>query len=283
MSFVKLNKDIRVPQVPKGRFEWINVNKLCVDRDNYQRNAGAPKVESIRKNFSWLAFVVLCVVRRPDGAYYVYDGGHRLEALRKLGIEEAPCIVFDMDNMTDEAKAFLLIATNRKAMSAVDKHKAKIHAGDPAAILVAKLISEAGRNLSSGGTDANSVKCIARLEVLATNEPALLKRIWPTLVRICDGEVMHEHIVGAIAYIERNADGASMTEPRWTKRLDSIGYKELRQACVEGMRFKQGASGEKVWATGVVERLNCKIRKDPLVLKDLPNGAHRTQPAEVTP
>jgi hypothetical protein len=126
------------------RMEWIAVADLLLDRA-YQRDTStktASKVIShIIAHFSWAKFQCLTVSCRPDGKRFVVDGQHRLIAVRKLKIAEVPCVLFDVPSRQIEARMFQDINRVRRAVSALDMHRAAVAAGDAAAVAVEAVLA----------------------------------------------------------------------------------------------------------------------------------------------
>ncbi len=262
----------------RGELLWVDKNKILVDH-GYQRDAEESKVKAIARDFSWVAFGVGTVARRSDGTLYAVDFQHRLmAALRRSDVTAVPVIVFDMDETSDEARAFYVANSNRRPVSAIAKHKAKVGFGHPAATLAAKLIADHGRHACKSDV-ANGVKCVGRLEKYAETDPETLAKMWPLLMRLTAGKMLKEHHLCALMYIEQNArHGASITDPRWEKRVLALGPDGIAEAAIDATRYMR-AGGERVWARGVVDAINRKLRQklsisdEPIEPPDAPDGA----------
>ncbi|MEM1108246.1 MAG: ParB/RepB/Spo0J family partition protein [Planctomycetota bacterium] len=59
------------------------------------------------------------IVRPFDGEYQIIDGHHRVEALRRIGRDQARCVVWDVD----DAEALLLLATLNRLQGQDDPRK----------------------------------------------------------------------------------------------------------------------------------------------------------------
>jgi len=80
----------------RGVFMELDKSILSVD-PSYQRSTAIHIAKTIKRRFCWAAFGVLMVARRPDGSFFVYDGGHRLLAANMIDeINTVPCMVYDM-------------------------------------------------------------------------------------------------------------------------------------------------------------------------------------------
>ena len=74
---------------------------------------GAELVRKLRRSIERFGLVANLVVRKHPtrrGAFEVLSGNHRLDILRELGFDEAPCVVVDVD---DARARLLAVALNR--------------------------------------------------------------------------------------------------------------------------------------------------------------------------
>ncbi len=89
----------------------LPVRELRVDID-YHRSLQLVIVNRMVERYEDWLFGVLAVAIY-DGGHYVYDGGHRLEAARRLGLEQVRCLVQPMSKES-AAELFLLFNTDRR-------------------------------------------------------------------------------------------------------------------------------------------------------------------------
>ncbi len=242
-----------------GELSWVDKRVLMVDH-KYQRDPIEGKVREIAANFSWPAFGVVLVARRPDGSLWVVDAQHRHAAvMRRADIKDVPCIIFDMPEVATEAKHFDEVNSNRRPLTGVEKHKSNVVKGDRVAAIVDELATHSGRKIgseSSGG----AIRCVRRLRSLIEQDEKCVRRIWPTIVRASHGAPMYETVVGGLFYIERRAVDASLSDKRWSQRVCEIGFDELNTAAIAGAAFfKKGSLNS--WAAGILERLNKGLRE----------------------
>ena len=145
-----------------AKLEDISIYDLKID-DEYQRSLSSKSAQTLIRNISlgwnWQMCQTLEVALRPDGMLYVVDGQTRLngalrraELLQKAGrpidVPTLPCLVTKVSSKSDEAATFTKINGSRRALNAVDIHRAKIVAGDKEACEVSELISSAGLKLA---------------------------------------------------------------------------------------------------------------------------------------
>ena len=241
-----------------GRQQLIPKELLQIDHA-YQRELKIDRVLAFARDWSWIACGAIRVARRNDGSYFVMDGQHRVgAALRRSDIKELPCIVFEMDDEHMEAAGFLAQA-QRKPIENIARFKALLIVGDKSALLVDRLLRDAGR-APAAVSSKNTVRCIARMLFHAEAHPDVLVRLWPLIVRLCDGKPLHERILDGLIYIEEHAqDGASLVDRHWEDRIIKVGFDSLLSGANRAASaFARG--GIKVWAMGILDRINSRCR-----------------------
>ncbi len=250
-----------------GQFMMIPKHDLMVD-ERYQRDVKEKegKVLRIASAWSWLACGTLLVAMRPAG-FYIVDGQHRWRgALRRSDISDLPCLVFEADDVVQEANAFISANTNRKPMTAMQRIKAQVVAGDGVAEEAHALIAASGRVMRSG-TDKHSVSCVgAIMKALREDAPAF-RRVWPVVVALCEDRSIVNDIVKTLAYLEAHlAEGQSLAAQPWRKRLIGVGYDGVIDAMRQARAYhKKG--GERTDALGVVKAVNAKMRTSLLEME----------------
>lgn len=134
--------------------EFKPVADLEVD-DAYQRSAeeGSSRslIRAIAQDWDWRLCAPLTVSRR-DGRFFVIDGQHRMEAAKLRGdISFLPCIVSSFDTLAEEAGCFVQVNTRRRQVTPLETFKAELAAGDPAAVKINKIITDAGLSVAKHG------------------------------------------------------------------------------------------------------------------------------------
>jgi hypothetical protein len=240
-----------------GALKLLSKAVLEVDQ-RYQREIeSVAKIRKIASEFSWPAFGVISVAKRTDGSLFVFDGHHRTEAAKlRPDITHIPCIVYEMDSLQDEAKAFIMANTNRGAVTAKSKHVAEVTAEVEPAQYVDMLIRESGRTLSAKTSSPSTIACVRKIRNLVDRDRDIITRIWPVICEVTRGHIMHERLVGALFYIEEHMpDGDSLTMARWRSRLSKIGATELMLGINRASAF-YSRGGDKVFAEGVLQAVN---------------------------
>lgn len=121
----------------------IKVSDLYLDM-SYQRSPNEIKVSSIARNFDPDAFgVIICSVRE-DNIIAIIDGGHRIAAMRMLGLENTTvnALVYFGLTIQEEARIFTLINDERTKPKTSDIFRAEVTAGISESLELNKVLSD---------------------------------------------------------------------------------------------------------------------------------------------
>ncbi len=238
-----------------GEFRRINKKDIRVDAA-YQRDANANKVLEFRRNWSWVACGTISVAER-DGFYWAMDGQHRvLAAQGRSDIRTMPCLVFDIDDVAVEAKGFLNANGNRKPVSAIDKHRARIIAEDELAVKIQETLDALGLTLAKSARSAGDFGAISWAYRNAADDFETFRKVLTLSTEICRdaGVPVAEKLVDGLLYIERNYEGG-VTERKLAARIRRVGAERLIEAATRAAAyFARG--GARVFAQGMMDALN---------------------------
>jgi hypothetical protein len=243
-----------------GRFMWINKKDLSVHPD-YQRDPLLYKVAKITAEWSWVACGVLVVANR-GGKLWIIDGQHRyLGSLRRSDIQELPCFVFETSSIQEEAKGFLNLNTNRKAVSSVSKHKAMFAAGDETADIVTKAINEAGLKINGSSCGAGDIKSLGWCQEKAKDNPGRFRLVIAIAAKLslADSVPVKERLLDGLWYLDKYCSHRLNNEKMYGA-LVKAGAKLLISAAEKSAVIYAKGSG-KIYATGMLEVLNKGLRK----------------------
>lgn len=242
----------------QGRFKMISKHDLTIPIDHYQRSGSEGKVQRIAAKFSWAAFQVISVSYDGNGRYHVIEGGHRTRAaMKRNDVDMLPCMVFEMDTIADEAKAFLEVNVNRAPMSAVDRHRAYIIAGDDVAVKVENLVTQSGRKIESS-QGPNSISCVNELRKCIVEDEDAMCRVWPVIFNLCEGQKITRDIVLGLFWLERRMNGGISSAKRARRILD-VGFEKILAGSRQGREY-HGNSGSKAIADGMLKKINHGLR-----------------------
>lgn len=135
---------------------------LKFDRQ-YQRAVDPVRVKTLVDNFNPSGIGTLTVSLRSNGELVIIDGQHRGTAARSIGYDEkVPCIQYAGLTLAEEAELFLAL-NNVKPVSALDKFRARIIAGDAGATAINEVLSAFGWRVQAGG-DAGCFAAVNAIE-----------------------------------------------------------------------------------------------------------------------
>lgn len=241
----------------------IPVTELRIDTE-YQRGLNGSRVDTLAKEWDWVACGCLIVALRGAGSgeYFVIDGQHRLGGAKRAGILELPCLVFESQTHKDEARGFLNTNMNRRSMSILDRYRALLVVGDPVASKTKELLEIAGRTPQegvSGNRGGEAVRCIGYIMSAVQTDQETLERLWPLVIQITESRLLVKRLLQGLFYIERYLSNTSLLERHWRKRLLTIGYDVLCRSIDETCTY-EGKSGAAICAQGVLRAINRGLR-----------------------
>lgn len=240
----------------EGEYRRINKRLLKINRDVYQRDGYETKVLELARNWSWIACGVLIVASR-NGTLWVVDGQHRkLAADRRSDIQELPCLVFQVSEVKEEARAFLAANTNRRAMCALDKFRAALVAGDETARKVQDALDAAGLRLATASKEARDFKSVAMAQKIAASDYDGLIAVLQLCgeLAVAESSPVHARLLSGLYYIHCRIDGG-VENSRLRKRVKQIGANALVAAANKAAAY-YGRSGSKVCADGMIQAIN---------------------------
>jgi hypothetical protein len=163
------------PNLPDDLFDrriglaYVRVGDINIP--TYQRVINMAMIRRIVHNYDPEKFGVLYLSKRANDTYWVIDGLHRLEALRQLGREDetVPAIVYEGLTYEQEAEMFAAQSSPfRRQLSFSDVFKARIEAGDAAALEIRDVAESLGLYIDHGRGDSNQPNSIRAVSALDT-------------------------------------------------------------------------------------------------------------------
>lgn len=146
----------------------LDPHLLRVDGE-YQRALSMERARKYARQWSYIKAIMLTVSRRGDNDYVVIDGQHRLAAALEAGVAAVPCLVLYGLSRAAEAALFAALSTERVSLSARDKFRARLVAGDPVCAAIQQAVTECGYSLNLGERrkkDPKQIDAVAHLETV---------------------------------------------------------------------------------------------------------------------
>lgn len=129
--------------------KWLKLSELYVPL-KYQRviegSASLRNIEHIQRDFNWgeCGTLLVCKLKKDNEKYAVVDGQHRLRAAElRDDIDELPCVVISPRDLREQAQTFININSRRASLNQLQFHKASLIAGDPIAVELDRILTEA--------------------------------------------------------------------------------------------------------------------------------------------
>lgn len=169
--------------------EEVKVGDLYVD-PRVQRDAlSTSKVNGFVKKFNADALGIITVSQRADRGYYIVDGQHRVETVRRVndGGGTVTCHVYTGLTLEEEAALFLAL-NERTNVLPLDKHKVRVTEGDPQALRVEEAVHKYGWKISPvpNNGNVNAIQKLYALDTLSQKieaEPDLISLVFLIITR----------------------------------------------------------------------------------------------------
>lgn len=230
-----------------GTFEMVDPRVVVIDH-RYQREMRPALVAAIASDPRWELFGVPVLFKREaKGIFYCADGQQRIEGIKrsKNPPSRIPAVWFPVQGVDEEAAVFVQINEFRIALSALQKHKGKIVAKDPATLAIERAVESAGLSIGKSGSDqdAHTIFAVAALGSIYNRigEEGLLQ----TLV-VCrdawdgDSAALSSQMLRSVGDVIEELD-SNYERGRLTKALSRTSPAQISRKAEE-FRFNMGGS-----------------------------------------
>jgi len=238
----------------QGVLGSLNKDILLVDH-TYQREPNARLVEAISEKWKWSVAGCITVSKRGND-YYVIDGQHRVLAAKNIPeITHLPCIIYDNMAVEQEAATFYEVDSMKKSLSAVEKFKALVRAGDETAVYVNNRVESYNFRVASSGS--NTVNCINYMTKAAKMSKTRFERVLSVCAQLCKYSQIPAAIFKGLNLLDQKFE---LSDKKLIARILEIGKTEL-MASIKLSMYKNGSMHEKACALGIVEAVNKGLRQ----------------------
>lgn len=216
---------------------WIAIAELQYDMlrwvdgraEGYQRPLEEPRLAQMLASYDPRLLGVIVVVRRADGSYWVVDGQHRIELLRRLGRSVVLAEIHTGLTREQEADFYYHLNRDRRTPNRWNQFGSRASSGDPRILAIIELAQGCGFRVGTADRSLSSIAAVAVLERVYgwIDGPRLLRvtlhkitELWPSDVIARDGV-----FIEGLALLIWNYDGSwrqDTTETIDWKRLDSV-------------------------------------------------------------
>jgi hypothetical protein len=238
-----------------GEFRLISKSDLNLD-DRYQRGkVSETAVRTIAAEWDWTLFGVIKVAERPDLSLWVFDGGHRVRAaFYRSDISQLPSMVFQLAELSDEARAFIAGARMSHRINSLDTFRAASVAEEPGACRTASLLSEFGITVQKNVTTSQQLKCVHTIQRCVEEDSELAKRLIGLSLQMANEKPISGTVFRGLFTLVRHYNGRDiLTE--FADTFARLTQDELDRA-IRQLKAELGKGGEIISAKGIVAALN---------------------------
>ena len=239
-----------------GEFLWIDKKELYVDPDYQRQNVNVNRINEFAADWCWIKCGVLTVVIRGD-EWFVVDGQHRaLAAGSRSDIKELPCMVFEVDGLPQEARAFVDINTSKTAVNGFDKFRALIVAEDEIAVGLRDLMATTGHHAARSAA-VKGVACLMTIWKLFKKDKKKLTSFWPLISDINQDCPIQDKVVRGLYWAETSAkkSGVTLTDNPYRAFLTKIGGESLSAEIRKEINII-GMGGHRIEANAIIKVIN---------------------------
>ncbi len=167
-----------------GTFLMVRKADLNIDGTYQREKISETKVQEIATAWDWKLYGVLSVILRADGTLWVYDGGHRCRAaFMRDDIDELPCMVFEVVERIDEARAFLGANLIKSNVSAYHRHRASVITGEPVALAAQAILDKYGY-VNASAASKTGFAAIGTLLSVVKEDATTAERVFEACVAV---------------------------------------------------------------------------------------------------
>lgn len=158
------NKVNQIPSRVPMKNSDVQISEILMDA--YQRKINPEKVNRICADFNVHRMRPIEVSQR-NGKLYCFDGQHRLESYKKMGIKHIPANIHFGLTYEDEAMLFAVQHVNEQHISKRDEWKALCEAKSPLARMVTRTCREFDFEVGGDSKDGKSIGAIREVLKIA--------------------------------------------------------------------------------------------------------------------
>lgn len=159
----------------EARLKWVPIPQMTVSPVS-QRELNEARVDKLVANFD-LEQIGTPTVNLRDGQYYIIDGQHRVETLRRIGWEDqqVQCWTYVGLSEEEEAEKFLKL-NDYLAVNAFARFRVAVQAGRPIETDIDRIVRANGMCVSISDTEG-SISAVGTLKrVYARGGPVVLSQ-----------------------------------------------------------------------------------------------------------
>lgn len=247
-------------------YRELPVKDLIVD-PRYQRELDEKRVKRMVENFNPNLLGVLQVTETPvPNQYAVWEGQHRLELLRRLGIDTVWCQISDdadgVHTSEDQALLFEQAQKERKNLSWDDLHKSRCFRNDKDSADIEQIVNTLGFRV--GGATDRSIGAVGSLyEIYKNYGPDTLQSSIYTAAQAWHAAhgrgAFGDRILRGLAHFYRAYEGQGVDPDDVARALKNETPKGLIQAAGQKSRGATGTNAYREFSRVVANVYNRQV------------------------
>lgn len=211
---------------------FVPTSEIIVGK--YQKRLNVARSEKIAREFDVNRMRPVEVSLR-GGKFYVFDGQHRVNAYKIMGMRSVPCIVHTGLSYEQEAELFARQQENVGAVLAHHKWNALVEAKDEKTLNILSIVKRFGYTMMPGSVRKNNINCVATIqgiyndlgEQALTNALHVLSSAWKDEPKA----ICQDVIAGMKIFIRAFQNDKRMNYSRLINRLSEVTPEQfLRQS-----------------------------------------------------
>jgi len=162
--------------------EYLKIADLSVD-PSYQRRLYEDRLAKITQKFDPDLIQTVVVSKRDDGSYWILDGQHRVESLRRLGKSVVLADVREGLSHEREAILFWQLNSGSSRPTAYEQFNARLTGNEYTAVSIARIVEKYGYHVGRVAEN-NGIQAVAALETVYNmgrldKAMSILSTVWP--------------------------------------------------------------------------------------------------------
>jgi hypothetical protein len=162
--------------------EYLKIEDLNID-PSYQRRLYEDRLARITTKFDPDLIQTIVVSKREDGTYWILDGQHRVESLRRLGKSVVLADVREGLTHQREAILFWLLNSGTSKPTSYEQFVARLAGEEPAAVAITKITEKNGYHVGRVAEDGG-IQAVSALETVYNmgrldKTLSILSTVWP--------------------------------------------------------------------------------------------------------
>lgn len=244
-----------------GSFAWIKKEELNIDGRYQREQVSEAKVREIAREWDWLLLGTVSVIQREDGSYWVFDGGHRTRAaFFRDDVECLPCMVHEIGEVSDEAKAFVARNTMVSNVAALDRYRASICAGEPTAVTTESILEEFGLTAVKGGVSTGRyLACIGTLQKCVDANAEDARKVLEFCLKLAGEYVVVGKVLAAMFTLYQHYKSEFDVIDRFGEKIGRHSQREI-EVKIGQFATECGKGGAIIGAKAILELINHKNR-----------------------